>query len=185
MADPAPAPAPTPSPAPAVQLDARAQQELAELMVDMSHDKEMRPLVNKFLKKKNGKVLPDVELEEIRAENKREFEKRDIAASAEREKLRLEAQRNALIESGRFSEDDVKKMEKDVMEKHGISDYNVAAKVFAADVKPADPTPEISSRNWELPKFSKEEMANPHAVARRRANDVVGEIMRNRKRAHA
>lgn len=165
-------------------LDPKAQAELADLMVDLSNDKATRPIVNKFLKEKTGKVMQDVELEDVRASVKKEFEDRDLAEKTERAKQKLEAQRQGLIDSGRFTEEQVVAMEKDVMEKHAISDYNIAAKVFVADLPPKTPDQVEGDRYWNMPKMTKEDIANPKHVAHKRAMDAVGEVIRNRKRAH-
>lgn len=186
MVDEPVSPAPAPAPSHAARLTPEAQAELSAMMTDLANDKEMRPAVGKWLKKKYGKTLPDVELDDIRQTVTREFEDRDLAEQSRRSKEKLESDRAGLITGGRFTEDDVKEIEK-IMEKHGISDYTVASKVYAADQKPADPRPEINSRNFELPKFDKTALADPKAFARNKANEVVGELMRNRsnKRAHA
>lgn len=174
-----------PQPKNTVTLDPAAQAELSAMMSELANDSEMRPAVGRWLKKRYGKTLPDVELNDIRATVTKEFEDRDLAYNTRKAKEKLENDRAALITGGRFNEDDVKEIEK-LMDKHGISNYEVASKVYAADQKPADPRPEINDRNFTLPKFDKTAMADPKAYARNKANDVVAELMRNKqKRAHA
>lgn len=161
-----------------ITLDEQATRDLANLALGMSRDKELRPLVNKFLKKTSGKVLPDVEMEELRAEIKSDLEKEKQEREAEKVKLRLEAQRDSL--KSRYEDKDISEIEK-LMEKYGLSDYEAAAKLYAADTTPAEPTHDIGSQNWELPKVEVKDLGN--LVTRRRSNihSVIGDIIKQRK----
>lgn len=164
-------------------LDPEAQKQLAELMVGMSKNPKTRKEFTRLVREVNPSMsFPDVEKEEMRETITSEFAKRDQENETKRVKERLEAQRSSLITSGRFKEEDVGKIEKEVMEKHGISDYEVAAKVYAADMRPASPTPEIKSRVWEMPMASlgKEALGNMDNFARNEAYKAIDDIKKKR-----
>lgn len=160
-----------------VQLDPQAQKELADLMVELSHDKDMRPMVNKFLKKKTGKVMPDVEIEDIRADVRNEFEKRDQDRAKKEALERLENQRSAL--KSRYDDAAIGDIEK-TMEKLGISDYDVAARIYASETKPANPTYTEQDHRWEMPKIDIKDFGNLKQIGRQRAMQALDDIKRNR-----
>ena len=92
----------------------------------------------------------------------------------------LERQRNQLITKG-YSEEDVKKIETEVMQKHGISDYSVAAKVFDADQPAPQPSYEIrGKRPWKAESL-KRFMENPKDTAREVAQETIAEMRNSNK----
>lgn len=164
-------------------LDPEAQKQLAELTIKLAHDPKTRKAFTKLVKEVDpSKSFPDMDAEDNRDVIRSEFAKRDQDAESARVKQRLEAQRAGLINSGRYKEEDVQKIEKEVMEKHGISDYDVASKVYAADTKAANPTPEIKSRVWEMPMstLSKDALGNMDNFARGEAYKAIDEIKNKR-----
>lgn len=116
------------------------------------------------------------QLEEIRRE--READK--LAREQEKVTTRLEAARAALL--SRYSEDDVKKIETDVMQRYGISDYEAAAKLYAADNVPANPRndPPKTGATWEMPNFEGL-VKNPVKAARDMAFSVIDELNRGKR----
>lgn len=158
-------------------LSPEAQAQLADLSVALAHNPKTRKQFTKLVQEIDPtKRFADVETDELRESIDHKFAERDQQAEAARTRQRLEAQRQGLISSGRFKEEDVAKMEKDVMEKHGISDYDIASKVYAADMKPVSPTSEIKSRTWKMPVLQKEDLGNLTQHSRDKAYAVIDEI---------
>jgi len=131
--------------------------------------------------------LEQYKREQAAAEQTRETERRAAEVSA-----RLNAQKQSLIDSGRYDEATVKRMEDEIMTPKGISDYEVAATLFAASAPDQNITPpehRVVGRTWTMPweGKSKEEvgalMANSRKAAVEKANDVLTEIKRSKKRA--
>lgn len=165
------------------KLSPEAQSQLADLALQLAHDPKTSKQYKKLVKELHpDRHFPDVEVDDLREEVKTLLAARDQKEESDRVNQGLRAQRNGLITSGKFTEEDVKKMETDVMEKHGISDYEVAAKVYAADTRPANPTPEIKSRVWEMPKLAKEDIDNINQHTLKNAYAVVDEITAQRNR---
>lgn len=160
-----------------VTLDEQATKDLANLMVGMSQDKDFRPMVNKFLKKTSNKTLPDIEMEEVRESVRKEFEQRDQNTAKEKALAKLEAQREGLKD--RYDDAAIGEIEK-LMEKEGITSYATAAKLYAADVKPSMPTPDVKSGVFELPKFDIKNMGNIRKDAVKRGYEAVSDLMKRR-----
>lgn len=163
------------------KLSPEAQAQLADLTLKLAHDPKTRKQYAKLVKEIDpSRTFPDVEMDEFRESVKAEREADKLAEAAQKTRERLAAQRSALIASGRFKEEQVKEMESSVMEKHGISDYDVAAKVFSADIKPASPTHELKSRTWEMPTLTKEDMGNMTAFSQKQAYAAIDELKTKR-----
>lgn len=161
-------------------LSPEAQADLAQLAIGLANDPEIGLIVKKRISQLDPtKRFPEVDTADIRAEIRKEFETRDMNRQKDEALERQRQQRQSLISSGRFQEDDVKEIEK-LMEKEGIANYDTAAKIFAADRKPATPTHEIKSRVWEMPKLNKENFNNIAQHSLSEAYRAVDEI---RKRA--
>jgi hypothetical protein len=67
-----------------------------------------------------------------------------------------QAQRSALISSGRYSEEQVKEIEAGPMTRLGIADYEAGAAIYAHENPPVNPAfipPEVedNTRTWEFP----------------------------------
>lgn len=163
------------------KFDPETAQQLAELAMAIAHNPKTRKGYTKLVREiYPDRRFADVETDEIREDIKKEFEQRDLQRRAEETKRAQESARASLITSGRFKEEDVQKIEKEVMEKHGISDYEVAAKVYNADLKPARPTPEVQSRTWNMPTVKKGDLDNLGKIALEKAYGVVDEITSKR-----
>lgn len=160
-------------------LDDQAIKDLASLALALAHDKDTRPIVNAKLKKDFNKSLPDVEIEDIRASVKKEFEDRDANTQKERTLAKLEAQKEEL--KSRYEEKDITEIEK-LMEKHGLSDYSLGARLYAAETKPANPSYEVNDHKWSMPQFKVEDLGNLRQLSRAKAYQAIDEI--RSKRAH-
>lgn len=160
------------------QLDATAQRDLAALALELSKDAAGRKLINQKLKPL-GKSLPDVEFAELSANIDNKFAERDQQEASRRMTDHLESQKNSLRSRG-FKDDEIAKIETDIMQKHGISDYDVAARVYAAESKPANPTHEIKTRTWQMPTIGKDDIGNLNQRALNIAYQTVGEFRAKR-----
>lgn len=159
-------------------LTPEAQAQLAELATTLAHNPETRrQFVNLVRKVDPTKRFADVESDELKESMQAEFAKRDQAAEANRILGAQAAARNAL--TSRYQEEDITKID-ELMAKHGISDYEVGAKLYAADMRPADPRSEVRSQTWEMPKMTAENVQNPGKYALNNAYAVIDEI-RGRK----
>lgn len=159
-------------------LTPEAQAQLAELATTLAHNpKTRRQFVSLVREVDPTKRFLDVEAEELKETVTAEFAKRDAAAEKAKIEAAQEAARHAL--TSRYSEDDIKKIEEG-MTKHGIADYEVGAKLYAADAVMANPRPEPRSQTWEMPKMTAADVQNPSKYALNNAYAVIDEF-RGRK----
>lgn len=164
-------------------LSPEAQAQLSKLATDLAHNPKTRKrFVNLVKEIDPSKTFPDVELEDLRESIEAKFADRDHQEAARKATRKLERQRASLIESGRFKEEDVEKIEKEVMEAHGISDYEVAATYYGAITKPVTPTSEIKSQTWKMPPMTKDDISNIGHHTLQNAYAVIDEI--KGKRVH-
>jgi hypothetical protein len=140
----------------------------------------------------NVTVPVNVQMEQFRREQAEREAAKEIERRAAETKRRLEQQRSSLIETGRYTEETVQKIEKEIMETRGISDYDVAATLYAAqNPEPSvnTPAPRRTGTRWDMPwkGQNKEQFSNivkdPRGVALERADAAMADIIRNRKRA--
>lgn len=165
-------------------VDPATLQALGQLALKISGDPRTR---NEFIKQVKT-VAPeyrppaDVQFEEFKAQFKKEQEEKEIRAKAEQQERSRHNARNKLISSGKYTEEQVREMEEAVMKKHGISNYDVAAKVYAADTEPAKPSNRDRMRHgqiWEFPNIPGL-LQNPEKAASDAAYAIVDEF-RNRR----
>lgn len=154
--------------------------ELGKLMHGISHNPETRKEVLKSVKKfKPDFTSADLEVDNIREEVSSMLEKERFDRQHQ-ETLRAQSdQRQNLINSGKYSSEDVKKIEEEVMTKYGLSDYDAAATLYSASTAPARGTPEIKSTQWQMPNF-KGLQENPRKWAMDEANAAMSDIISNR-----
>lgn len=166
---------------PGQKLSPEAEKQLAELSMQLAHNPKTRAKYVKLVQEIDpSKRFPDVETDDIREEMNTRFAEQAATQQAERVRQQLETQRAGLITSGRFQEEDVKKIETDIMPKYGLTDYDAAATLYAAQTKPQTPVPEIKGRTWEMPLPDKKDMGNLANYARKQAYAAIDEI-RNRR----
>jgi hypothetical protein len=136
-------------------------------------------------------IPSDVQLEQFRREQKAEKETETAQRKAEETTRRLETQRQALIDSGRYDEETVKKIEAEVMTPRGLSDYEAGAIIYASQ----NPEPQVNvpqrgqaGEGWTLPWQGQakekvtELISNPRKAALAKGYAVVAEF-RKQKRA--
>ena len=145
-------------------------------------DPETRKTTLSLLEKKiPGANIVELQTDRISKSVEDKFAAFEHKQAAKEANSRLESQRNSLISKG-FTEDDVKKIETDVMQKHGISDYEVASKVYAADQPVPVPSYEIrGNRPWKKESL-KDFMGNPKDKAREVAAQTALEMRQNPNR---
>lgn len=161
-------------------LTPEAQEQLAQLAQNLAHNPKTRKQFVGLVKEIDPtKRFPDVEADDLREDMKKEFEKRDQAAAAKHALEEQEAQKNGL--RSRYDDKAIEEIEK-IMEKYGISDYEAGAKIYAADLKPAQPTYEENDHRWKMPGIEQKDFPNLKQISRQRANQAIDDIVRNRKK---
>jgi hypothetical protein len=124
--------------------------------------------------------FPDIEMDEFRSEMNARLEQEKL----ERENARILAQQEAekLRVLERYTPEQVADMEKTVMEKHGLSSYELAAKIYGADLKPATPAnaPSPHGTTWDMP-TDKELLKDPARWARKAAQQAIDELNQRRR----
>lgn len=155
-------------------------KELAELSLRLAHNDKTRERYVELVQEDNPNFkAPDIEakkaarkVDELREELKLE-KQREQALS------KMESQKQKLIDSNRYSDEDMGKIENFMQEK-GIADYEDAATLYSSRHAPAPSTPEIKTSRWEMPAF-KGLMENPNKWASDEAHRVIGEFRNNRR----
>jgi hypothetical protein len=157
-------------------------QELGKMMIRLSGNSKTRKTTLKNVKELDPSFrLPsDVEMEDFRAEQQAKDEARKIEDESRKALERQEAQRRDLL--AKYSEEQVKEIETNVMQKYGLSDYEAGAKLYAADFKPAQPSGSMSSSGavWTLPDLPGL-LDDPVKAARQEAERAIDEINRSKR----
>jgi hypothetical protein len=159
------------------------QQTLMELgalaMKVAGHPKTRRQFLGQVKQVDPNYRLPaDVQLEDFKEQQAREREEEKIRAKAERDERRRTEQRQKLIDSGRYTEEQVGEIEEKVMKKFGLNDFEAGAKLYAADLKPQNPTNTNQQRHgriWEFPNLPGL-LENPDKAANDAAYAVIDEL---------
>lgn len=161
-----------------VNLDPAAQAVLAQLAIDLANNPETRKDFARIAKKVDPKRrFPDVEADEMNDRIAAEFDKRDQAAAAEKATRKLERAKAKLAE--RYDDDSIKAIEA-LMEEHGLVDYELGAKLYAADTKAAIPTSHQEDHRWRLPEIKVEDFGKLQQISRDRAYQALDDIKRKR-----
>jgi hypothetical protein len=163
------------------QFDAQTLIELGRLAAQIGNNPKTRRTFMKALKEIDPDRyarFPDQKLEDKLEELDQARETEKIEREAEKLQVRRQAQRDSLAH--RYSEEDIGKIEA-LMQANGLVDYEVGAKIYAADTRPASPNAEIPrpSATWTLPTF--EGLAkDPANAARNHAYAVIDELRKQR-----
>jgi hypothetical protein len=165
-----------------VQLNPQAEKELAELMYEYANDKEQRPIFGEWYKNKKGRVLPDVEAASAVQLIDRRFEQEKAEREKEKALAKLEAQRESL--KSRYDDTALGEIEK-LMEKHGISDYDLAARLYASETQAATPTYEVNDHTWSMPNFGKDFDIKDSAKMKQRNRGIAMQVIDEFKRKRA
>jgi hypothetical protein len=172
----------------ALGLNPKARKDVAKLVRQHADDPRVKKFVDQFKDVTDDpapvdpkpvdpkdKPLTQAQLDERFAEE--EGKRREREAKAQRE-----SSRQRLVESGRFTADTMKELDK-FIEDNGYENlsYDHAATLYAAEKPPENQRPTIgSSRVWEMP-TDKEYLKNPKKAALNAAYKVVDELRGTRR----
>lgn len=154
--------------------DQKTQRELAELMVGLSKDEKIGKTIKRRITELNpARRFADVEADDLRADLDK-F-KADTKAERDQEKAlaRQEAARHAL--TSRYGDEDIAKIE-ELMTTNGIGDYELGARLYAAEITPARPTHETKSKTWQAPSIKLNELDNLNNTTLDKAYAVVDQL---------
>ena len=144
-----------------VQLSPAEMERLSRMYHELAHNPKTRKTIAKLTKENfpdevAATTFADVDNEErIEALRTEQFEREQLA-EGRRIQAELHKQRNALIETGRYGEDQVKEIEK-IIERHGSAiNYETAAILYSHENPPSNPQdgPPDDQRmgaTWEFP----------------------------------
>lgn len=155
--------------------------EVGKMMRRVAANPKTRRQVYQTLKQADPSVRwPDQDIEDFKEEWLKKQDEERIARKAAEDKAEMEKQRATFLE--RYGEEDLKKIEK-LMEKHAIFDYEVAAKLYAAEAPPPTQGNEAygsaGSTRWEMPS-DKELLDNPTKWADKMARQTIAEFRQQR-----
>lgn len=175
-------------------LDMATAADLADLLHELSQNKETRKTIAAAVKKlkpdsPHAQAFADVDVDERFEAFKRDQEAEKLEAQKQQMLDRMNFKRNALLTGGpdgqgrKYGEDDVKKIE-DLMQRKGISDYDDGATLYAATLPPDAPQPGVDAplahgTTWEFPRWA-EFGADPVAASRKEAGLAIADFMRKR-----
>lgn len=175
------------------QLTPQEMADLSTLFYKLAHNKETRPIVAKLVEKVEparaasfSDVKQDEKLNTLRAQMQQ------YAAMQESKELKkaMDTERQALISSGRYNEDQTKQIEA-IMTKHGLTDYKAGAALYAYQNPPPDalydapPDDKRPGATWEFPTINGRDgkpipfadfAKNPTAAATNAAYTVISEF---------
>lgn len=160
-------------------LTPEAQAQLAKLATDLANNPKTRKQFVGLVKEIDpSKRFADVEVDDLREEMKRERELEKQETAKQKMLDKLEAQKTSLKD--RYDDAAIGEIEK-TMEKLGISDYDVGARIYAAETKPAKPTYEVQDHRWSLPNIEMKDFGNLEQISRAKAYQAIDDIQRARK----
>lgn len=158
--------------------------ELGQLALKLAGNEKTRRRFLAQVKEVDPNYRPpaDVQLADFKDQTKREREEEKIRAQAERDQEKHARAREKLIESGKYTEDQVKEIEEKVMNRYGLRDYDAATKLYAADLAPQRPSNAQKMRHgqiWEFPDLPGL-LQDPAKAASDAAYSVIDELRGNR-----
>lgn len=164
-------------------ISTQTEKDLAALLLKLSGNPKTRLHTLRMIKAidPNYRIPADVQLEEYKAQVARDKENDKIKAQAEKSREKQTTQREGLITSGKYNEDQVKEIET-VMTKYGLGDYEAGAKLYAADMAPARASNKDRPRHgqiWEFPDLPGL-LQNPEKAATDAAYAVLDEMRAGR-----
>lgn len=161
--------------------DERSEMEMGRLMKRLAaNPKTRRPVLNAIRVLDPQARFADQDVQDLREELARKDAQRAAQLNAAIERTRMETQRKSL--GSRYKEEQIKEIET-LMQTHGILDYDIGAKLYAADLPPPVPVHQTNSRGgpWTLPD-DKELLNNPREWANKQAQAVIGEFIAARQK---
>lgn len=178
-----------------VDLPPETAQKLGNLFAGLAHNPKTRKIAAQLVREgapdsPEARSFSDVELETKFETFKEEQAAKELERQQKQVLDRMNSQRQRLLSGGedgagrKYSEDDVKAIET-LMQKKGITDYDDGATLYAATLppdtgKPGAVPPEVHGTTWEFPEWAKFG-ADPVKASRQTANEVISELMRQRR----
>lgn len=140
--------------------------------------KTRRDLYHTIKKAEPDTRWADQEIEDFKEQFKKEEEEKRIKRQAAEAQEKMQAQKAALEKV--YDADSIKKIEA-LMEKHGIFDYELGAKLYNAEAPAPAPANEMApgSSRWEMPS-DKELIDNPAKWANQMAHKTIAEFRQAR-----
>jgi hypothetical protein len=127
--------------------------------------------------------FPDTEITALEEKVDEKLAALEAKRAGERVEQSLRAQKTKLLE--KYSPEQVADIEKSIMEKHNIHDYEIAEKVYASDTPPIDPKrsppPARFGERWTMPEQMEEFKKDPAAAALRGAYADIDRIQRGER----
>lgn len=158
-----------------------APNEFEKLLVELTKDPRTRLNVSRAIKELRPDIeMPYLEIDEFKESVNKKLE--EEKAEREREKVieRLERERERIVK--KYGEEATKEIEA-LMEKNGLADYSLAAKLYAADLPPPKERSAPVNRHgerWEMPNFE-EFKTNARDAALKKAYEVIDEMRGGRR----
>lgn len=165
-------------------LDAKTTADMATLLMKLSGNPKTRRKQLELVKEldPNYRLPADVQIASLKEDLTKDREEEKIRTRAENYQRQSQAQRKALIDSGRYTEEQVKEMEEKVMKRYRLGDYEAASKLYAADIEPARPSSRDRARHgqiWEFPDIPGL-LQNPDKAATDAAYSIIDEMRSGR-----
>jgi hypothetical protein len=154
-------------------------KELGELFLEVAHGEDREAIVTAVQKKKPDFKAPDIEIKRLEKKVEERFEEDKQEKERMKSLARMESQKQKLLDSQKYSSEDVEKIEA-YMQERGIADYDDGATLYGARHAPAAATSEIKTSRWEMPSF-KGLMEDPNRWASNEAHKVIAEFRGNRR----
>jgi hypothetical protein len=155
------------------------EMELGRLLKKLSGHPQTRRETYKLLKKANPNArFIDQELEDYKEAEAKRREDEKLERERQAVMTRLENERKALAE--RYDEEHIKEIEA-LMQKHGISSYEIGAKLYASEVAPSrGSSSNPQGQTWTMPD-NKDLLADPRKWATDQAANIIEEFKRNQR----
>jgi hypothetical protein len=143
-----------------------------------SNPKTRRPLYQSLKAVDPNVRWPDQDIEDFKADWAKKEKDKELREQAKKHQETMESQRAALVQN--YDEEHVKKIEK-LMQKHGLYDYELGAKLYNAESPMPQQHGQEAARGtrWEMPS-DKELINNPAKWANDMAYKTIAEFRANR-----
>ena len=159
----------------------KTRKQIAKLVREHADDPRVKPFLGRF---------PDIPAEEVTADpDDKPLTRKELAAALaedegkrreESEKRARAAQRQKLVESGRFTEEAMTGLDT-FMKENGYENYDHAAVIYAHENPPANARPTIGNeKTWQMPGDA-EWRKDPKKRALQEAYKVVDELRGTRR----
>jgi hypothetical protein len=159
----------------------------AALLRRLATDPRTRRIVTKAIKEIDPEnyrdhAFPDQKVEDLKEEMEARLAELESKRKIEQADEILRKQKQELL--NKYSDEQISEIEK-IMEKHNISDYELASKVYAADTPQVDPKrsprPTQFGERWQFPENMEEFKKDPAGAALRGAYADIDRLRRGER----